>query len=158
MILNVGLPALQFLRLSGFSPIITTASLRNSDLVKAYGATHVVDRTLPASAVAAEIKRIAGGPINLVYDAISLTETKNLAFDVLAPGGSLVLVLPEDLDGYKRPEGAQANVMSAAGELSFPQNRDLGIRFATEFEKLLQQGLIKVGPLSTLPSLTRSSD
>ena len=48
---------IQLSKLSGFNPIITTASLHNTDALKEIGATHVLDRNLPSDALFAEIKR-----------------------------------------------------------------------------------------------------
>ncbi|KAF8510033.1 hypothetical protein JB92DRAFT_2728841 [Gautieria morchelliformis] len=43
---SVGQFAIQLARLSGFSPIVVTASLHNSDLAKSLGATHLIDRKM----------------------------------------------------------------------------------------------------------------
>lgn len=136
-------PALQFFKLSGFSPIITTASPRNSELAKSFGATHVVDRALPRAALVSEIQRIAGGPIGVVYDAISVPGTKDVGYDVLAPGGSLIIVVPGSADGHKLPDGDK-NVVTAMGLISLPEHLEFGAKLAREAEKLLEQGLIKV--------------
>ncbi|KAI0788285.1 GroES-like protein [Fomes fomentarius] len=146
----VGQGALQFLRLSGFSPIITTASLRNSELVKFFGATHVIDRTLTRAALVSEIQRIAEGPIGLVYDAISLPDTKEIGYDVLAAGGSLIIVVPESISGHKLPVSAEKHVVTTMGLLAIPENREFGAKLAREAEKLLEQGLIKPGPVEVL--------
>ena len=92
---------IQFAKLSGFSPVITTASKSNEAYLKSLGATHVIDRSLPASTIAAEVAKIVGGkPVEFAYDAISLPDTQALGYDVLAPGGVLLLTLapqiPED--------------------------------------------------------------
>ncbi|KAI0742460.1 GroES-like protein [Daedaleopsis nitida] len=90
---QVGLFALQFAKLSGFTNIITTASLHNSDLVKEYGATHVIDRKLPDEKIVEAVKAIAGGLVDISYDAISVPDTAKLSVAVLKPdGGQLVYV------------------------------------------------------------------
>ncbi|KAI0692463.1 GroES-like protein [Cerioporus squamosus] len=137
--------AIQFLKLSGFSPIITTASLRNTQFVKSLGATHVVDRTLPRAELVQTIQNIAGGPIELVYDAICVAETKELGYEITLPGGALVVVVPEHVDQYKMPSTKDVRVVEAMGELTVPPNREFGVRFTVEFEKLLQDGVIKPG-------------
>ena len=118
--------------------------MHNAELVKRFGATHVVDRTLPPAAVVAEVQRLAGGLIELVYDAISLPETKNLGYEIAAPGGSLVIINPEFLDGHKMPEGRGVNVVTGLGVVSVPENREYGATLAVEIGRLLEQGLIKV--------------
>lgn len=85
--------ALQFAKLSGFTNIIATASLRNSDLLHDYGATHVIDRTLPEEKIVEQVKAIVGGPVDISYDAVSTAETTKLSVAVLKPdGGRLVYV------------------------------------------------------------------
>ncbi|KAI0742458.1 hypothetical protein C8Q80DRAFT_908400 [Daedaleopsis nitida] len=80
---QVGLFALQFAKLSGFTNIVTTASLHNTDLVKAYSATHVNRRKLPSEKVIEEVKVIAGGPVDLAFDAVSIPGTLKLSVAVL---------------------------------------------------------------------------
>ncbi len=62
--------AIQLVKLSGSSSIISTASLRNTTLVHSFGTTRVVNRTLPRAGSCG--KR---GPIELVYDVISVAQT-----------------------------------------------------------------------------------
>ncbi|KAI0711848.1 GroES-like protein [Cerioporus squamosus] len=143
---SVGQAVIQFLKLSGFAPIITTASLRNTEFVQSFGATHVVDRTLPRAELVQTIQNIAGGrPIELVYDAISVHETKDLGFELVAPGGSLIILIPEHADNHKFPSTKDVRVIEAFGEFSVPENRDFGAEFTVELEKLLRDGVIKPG-------------
>ncbi|KAJ7615997.1 hypothetical protein FB45DRAFT_1035163 [Roridomyces roridus] len=74
--------SLQLARLSGFSTIITTASLKHSDSLKSLGATHIIDRTLTDAAVVEAISALAPG-LSIVFDAISTPETISLGFAVL---------------------------------------------------------------------------
>ncbi|TFK93790.1 GroES-like protein [Polyporus arcularius HHB13444] len=141
----VGQAVIQFLKLSGFSPIITTASLRNTAFVQSFGATHVVDRTLPRAELVQTIQKIAGGPIDLVYDAISVYETKDLGYEIVSSGGSLIILIPEHADNHKFPSTKDVRVIEAFGEFSVPENREFGAEATVEIEKLLQDGLIKPG-------------
>ncbi|KAF9052986.1 chaperonin 10-like protein [Panaeolus papilionaceus] len=95
---SVGQAVIQFAKISGFSTIITTSSLTNSDDLQALGATHIIDRNLSMEAISTKIKETLGEqPLKFAYDAISLPETQKLAWDALAPGGQLELVaLPSD--------------------------------------------------------------
>ncbi|KAI0788293.1 GroES-like protein [Fomes fomentarius] len=144
----VGQGALQFLRLSGFSPIIATASLRNADIVKSVGATHVVDRSLPSAALIEEIQKIAGGPIELVYDAITASDTLKVGYDLVAPGGSLIIVSHFH---DKLPEDKEVNVVTTFGMLAVPENHEFSARLAREVEGLLKQGLFKPLVAEVLP-------
>ena len=66
----------------------------NGALLKSLGGTHVINHSLPASTIAAELARIAGGQhVEIVYDAVSVVDTQVLPYEVIAPGGSLLLTL-----------------------------------------------------------------
>ncbi|KAF9536356.1 GroES-like protein, partial [Agrocybe pediades] len=96
---SVGQIALQLARLSGFSPIITTASEKHTEYLKSLGATHVIDRNLTGSAIVAEIRKTTGGhKIFRVYDTISSTETQRIGLDILASQGQLMTTLPVAID------------------------------------------------------------
>ncbi|TBU30550.1 GroES-like protein [Dichomitus squalens] len=94
----VGSVAIQFGKLSGFSPIVTTASLKNTALLQSYGATHVLDRNLSADALREEVKKIIGGYPSFVFDAVSLPETQAAGHGLLAPGGRLLVILPQSVE------------------------------------------------------------
>ncbi|TFK63901.1 NAD(P)-binding protein, partial [Pluteus cervinus] len=64
---SVGQYGLQFAKASGFSPIITTASLKHAEYLKSIGATHVINRN---SSLAAEITKITDKPVLFALDAI----------------------------------------------------------------------------------------
>ncbi|CAA7269474.1 unnamed protein product [Cyclocybe aegerita] len=106
---SVGQITIQLAKLSGFSPVITIASLEHTDFLKSLGATHVVDRNLSTS--------------ETVFDSISLKETQEMAFELLAPGGVLLaVVLPplvpvDSADGKLGDYGGAAQ--QAAGERCF---------------------------------------
>ncbi|KIM40695.1 hypothetical protein M413DRAFT_72823 [Hebeloma cylindrosporum] len=89
---------IQLAKLSGFSPIITTASLKHTDFLKSLGATHVFDRNLGSTELAAEINKVTTKPIQYVFDAISLPSTQKIGIDILASGGKLALVLQLAVD------------------------------------------------------------
>ncbi|KAG1896508.1 chaperonin 10-like protein [Suillus fuscotomentosus] len=105
----IRIAAIQLARLSGFYPIITTASASNEELVKGYGATHFFDRSLSGKQLLAAISEVTDDPIKLVYDAISLPETQSVGWELLADNGTLILtlyakpskyeVLPNGLEG-----------------------------------------------------------
>ncbi|KAI0667952.1 GroES-like protein [Trametes maxima] len=147
---SVGQYVIQLLRLSGFSPIITTASIRNVGLVKSLGATHIIERSVPDDVLRSEVHKIAGGTPEFVYDAISIKSTQNLAYDLVAHGGSVVLVQPEDIDS-KRKECKQANVNVSAGEFGLPRNVEFGEAFVKALPELLEDGSVKPNIPEVLP-------
>jgi len=85
--------AIQLAKLSGFSPIIVTASVKHTDFLKSLGATHVLDRNLSPANLKSEVEKITNKPVKYVYDAVSLEETQKQGDAVLASGGHLMLVL-----------------------------------------------------------------
>ncbi|KAF7326491.1 Dehydrogenase azaJ [Mycena venus] len=74
--------ALQLARLSGFSPIITTASLKHESFLKSLGATHVINRSLPDTEVVKAVAALAP-TLSVVFDTISTNETVTLGFEIL---------------------------------------------------------------------------
>ena len=133
-------------KLAGFSPIIATASPRNAALLKSLGATHVLDRSLAPEDTLREVQKIAGKPIEYVYDTIGTAETQVLAYDALAPGGTLVLVqssaLPEDK--LKAGEAAGKRVVFVFGSMHAPFNRDLALELASRLTEWLRTGVLVV--------------
>ncbi|OSC97715.1 GroES-like protein [Trametes coccinea BRFM310] len=147
----VGTLAIQLARLSGFSPIITTASPKNTSLLQGFGATHVIDRNLSAAALREEVVKIAGGPVSTVYDAISLPETQNAAFDLLAPGGKLLLVLPSAVDEDKKKNADDRSIVGVLGLIQLPQNVDFGKVLYTKLTTLLEAGDLKPLHVEVIP-------
>ena len=133
--------AIQFAKLSGFSPIITTASLRNTDLLKSLGATHVIDRHTPASSFASEIASITTSPISLVFDSVGTAETQQLGYDTLAEGGHIVVVLKSSI---QETPGSTKKVVGVFGNVQVTANREIGRALAQSLSGLLESGNIIV--------------
>lgn len=133
---------IQVARLSGFSPIIVTASLHNTDLVKSLGATHVVDRKLSPDALKAEITKAAGGsPIQFVYDTISQEDTQNTAIELVEPGGNLVIVLQSLVPEAK---ASGKGITHVFGNVHTPANRKMGSVMYSKLTELFGNGTLKV--------------
>ncbi|TFK16381.1 hypothetical protein FA15DRAFT_711897 [Coprinopsis marcescibilis] len=82
---------IQLAHLSGFSPIITTSSLKHEEFLKSLGATNVHDRSLSPDVIQAAVKqRIGDIPLKLVYDAIAVPETQHLAAE--QPGDNKTII------------------------------------------------------------------
>lgn len=137
-----GSAAIQLLKLSGFNPIVTTASPHNADLLKAVGATHVLDRKLPSEALSTEIKKITDKPFKTIYDAAGTPETQSLGYELLAPGGVLACVRPEPIPAEKMVPEKKAFWMM--GNVYHPQNRTFGARLYSKLSSLLEEGALKV--------------
>ncbi|EKM58622.1 uncharacterized protein PHACADRAFT_207433 [Phanerochaete carnosa HHB-10118-sp] len=102
---GVGQHEIEFAEISGFSPIITTASLSNEEYIKSLGAMHVIDRTLTLSELPAHIMQITNKPVKYGYDAIAVPDTQNALYDVVAPSGQLVVVRKPAIDETKLAKG-----------------------------------------------------
>ncbi|KAL7278934.1 GroES-like protein [Trametes coccinea BRFM310] len=147
----VGSNAIQLAKLSGFSPIITTASLKNKALLESFGATHVVDRNLSAAALRDEVFKITGGPVEVVFDAISLPETQNAGFDLLTSSGTLVLVLPPTLDEEKTKNAGDRKVASVVSLVNLPQNEEFAKAAFSKLSGLIEAGHVKPLRFEVLP-------
>ncbi|KAK7682603.1 hypothetical protein QCA50_014403 [Cerrena zonata] len=146
---SVGTYAIQLAKLSGFSPIITTVSPHNSEFVKSLGATHTIDRSLSPSEIAAEAIKITSAPLKIVYDAISLGPTQQAAFEVLAPGGSLLLVLPSQIP--KEKVTGDTKVITTFGSVHAPDNASFGVDLYNHITELFASGEIKPNVVEVLP-------
>lgn len=125
--------------MSGFNPIIATASPHNAQLLYDLGATHFIDRKAD---VVAEVAKITSSPVEFVYDAVSLEGTQTAAWDLLAPNGLLILVLPALVDEAKYSD---KKIIYIFGNVHAPPNRELGKSLYAKLNTLLAEGAIKVG-------------
>ncbi|KAI0029093.1 GroES-like protein [Vararia minispora EC-137] len=93
---SVGQLAIQLAKLSGFDPIITTASKHNFDYCRAAGATHCIDYHATAyEQLPAAVAAITDKPLGFVYNAIALSkESQDAAWAILAPNGTLAVTAP----------------------------------------------------------------
>ena len=105
----------------------------------------MIDRSLPAPALISSVQALAGGqPIEYVFDAISLADTQALAYDVLAPGGTLIIVLNEAIPAARKKEGDNKRVVHAFGTVHTPENRAVGVEFYSRLTEWLRTGVIVV--------------
>jgi NADPH:quinone reductase-like Zn-dependent oxidoreductase len=139
---SVGQNVIQAAKLSGFSPIIATASLKHTDYLKTLGATHVLDRSLSAADLKSKVKEIVSSPVDLVYDAVSIAETENAGYDLLSEDGKLIIVTSNLVDKDKVTEKKQ--IIGIFGSFAIPATRELGKEFYSQLSKLVEAGDIKV--------------
>ncbi|RPD72375.1 GroES-like protein [Lentinus tigrinus ALCF2SS1-7] len=149
---SVGQYAIQLAKLSGHSPIITTASMRNEALLKSLGATHVIDRSLPPADVLQEVRDIADGkPVEYVYDTISEKDTQVLAYEALAPGGTLLLVQTVSIPEDKKVKTDGKRVIQVFGSMYSPSNRKLAAELCSHLEGWLRTGVVVPNRVEVLP-------
>ncbi|KAI0684712.1 GroES-like protein, partial [Cytidiella melzeri] len=138
---------LQLAKLSGFSPIITTASSHNASFVKSLGATHVIDRNTP---LVSAVKAITSDPIKVVYDAISEKATQDEAYEVLAPGGSFILVLPFAIEESKVDNTKE--VVQVFGSVHDPNQRATRRQLVQEFDRVAREREVKPNNVEIVPN------
>ncbi|TCD60172.1 hypothetical protein EIP91_010619 [Steccherinum ochraceum] len=143
----VGQAVIQFAKLSGLYPIITTVSPSNNKLVTSLGATHTLDRNAPLSTLGESVKAITPKPLTIIYDAISLPDTQNAAYKILADGGTLVLVLVTAVKEEDKVEGKDiVNPWGCA-----VTQRDFGRELYTHLGSYLENGDIKPNQVQYVP-------
>ncbi|KAF9475471.1 GroES-like protein [Pholiota conissans] len=143
---SVGQNAIQLAKVSGFSPIITTASAKNADYLKSLGATAVLDRNLSAPELAKEILKINNAPLKIVFDSISSATTEQIGLDLLAPEGQLIVVLPPEV---KAEPGK--TIIHALGILRLPPNIELLENFYHDhISSFIEKGWLKPNAIEVL--------
>lgn len=141
------------LKLSGFSKIITTASLHNTDLLKSMGATHIIDRNADFVSEAKII--LDGDSIGLIYDAVGNADLQAQALDLLEHGGQLVAAGGRPpLDKTKYPG---KHYITLRADFRTPEYWPLGRSLASKLHDLLASGAIKVRVLPSYNSWEKTS-
>ncbi|KAJ6550014.1 chaperonin 10-like protein [Mycena capillaripes] len=138
--------ALQLARLSGFSAIITTASLKHESFLKSLGATHVIDRSLSDTDV---IKAVAGlaPTLSVVFDAVSTAETLSLGLAILKDSKNygkenktLLKIVPIPVAAA---ESEGINVYAGWAASGWPQYNALSRELYSQLEGFLADGTIE---------------
>ncbi|KIJ89467.1 hypothetical protein K443DRAFT_624700, partial [Laccaria amethystina LaAM-08-1] len=140
---SVGQYAIQLSKLSRFSPIITTSSMKHENYLKTLGATHVLDRNLP---VLLEVKKIANQSIPFVLDAIGDRSTQQAGLDILAPGGTLVTVLAEKVKAQDKTMIHVVALLKAPPHLKL-----LETLYGKKLSGRLEEGVIKPNRVEFIP-------
>ncbi|KAJ6477853.1 chaperonin 10-like protein, partial [Mycena vitilis] len=138
--------ALQLAKLSGFSPIITTASSKNETFLKSLGATHVIDRSLSDTDVVKAISALAP-TLSVVFDTISTETTLALGFDILKDSKkhsqgkkTLLQIIPLPI---AEAEAEGIDVYMGWASSAWPQYNSLSRELYAQLEGLLAEGSIK---------------
>ncbi|KAF8533947.1 chaperonin 10-like protein [Trichophaea hybrida] len=99
---TMGSMALQFAKASGVSPIITTASSRNFDLVKSLGADFVVDYNDPE--FAKKVKEYTGNKLSKAFDGYSHGDSAEKITECMGEKGGTVVCLNPTHSDKLRPD------------------------------------------------------
>ncbi|KDQ52649.1 hypothetical protein JAAARDRAFT_39904 [Jaapia argillacea MUCL 33604] len=150
---SIGQFVIQLAKLSGFSPIITTASPQHSTFLESLGATHFIDRNTPTPELEAKAKTILNSdtPLDIVYDAVSLPDTQRAGYQLLAKGGVLVTTLfPVVDEETAKSEGKR--IVHVFGNVNDPNQRELGKSLYSNLTGLLEDGTIQPNRVEVLPN------
>ncbi|KAJ3538747.1 hypothetical protein NM688_g6475 [Phlebia brevispora] len=147
----VGQMVIQLCKLSGFSPIIATASLKNEHYLKSLGATHVIDRNVPTSSLPDIVKGITKEPIPIVYDTVSSEETQNAGYDILASDGTLLLVF-QRVQVAEDKLSAGKLISSVSGSPWLPDRRRLSAELYENVTAMFESGELKPNHIEVLPN------
>ena len=111
--------------------------------MRSFGATHAIDRSLPQAVLTSQIlSALDNIKPSIVYDSISESSTQPVAWEVLAPGGLLCIVLPEIID--IRDDEKKRHVFHLFGSVHQPNLRHFAYVTYAQLHKLLEEGKIKV--------------
>ncbi|KAI0749288.1 GroES-like protein [Daedaleopsis nitida] len=150
---SIGQYAIQLARLQKFSPIVATASLHNAELLKSLGATHVIDRSLPTPTILDSLQEITGGaPIEYVFDSVALPDTQALAYQAVAPGGALLIVLRDVIPAELKKEGDNKKIVHMFGMVHTPENRQVSVEVFSRLTEWLRDGTIVPNNVEVLPN------
>ncbi|KAF5342137.1 hypothetical protein D9611_002031 [Ephemerocybe angulata] len=90
---SVGQAAIQLARVSGFTYIIASSSLKHAPYLESLGATHVLDRSLSLSELKASLASLSLPPIEYAFDSIGDIETSlRSSLAALTPTGKVISV------------------------------------------------------------------
>ncbi|KAH9847269.1 GroES-like protein [Lenzites betulinus] len=149
---SIGQYAIQLAKASGFNPIITTASSHNAALLNSLGATHVLDRTLTNEETLVQLPKLTEGkPLQFAFDGVSLPETQTLAYRGLAPGGRLVILLPDAIPLASKEPDSGKHVAFLRGSAYLPQTWETGAEIFRELTTWLTLGTIKANAVDVVP-------
>ncbi|KAJ3539682.1 hypothetical protein NMY22_g4625 [Coprinellus aureogranulatus] len=146
---SAGTATIHMAKLSGFSYIVTTASLHNTDYLKSLCATHVIDRTISSDALGAELKKIPGLPeIKYAYDAYGRPDSSlPMAIAAVVHGGKVVSLNP--MVDVEMKDGKTLSKFS--GEKRIPVNRPHLLKLWAEVTRLSESGNFMPENLEVIP-------
>jgi len=143
---TVGYYTIQLAKLSGFSPIIATASLKHETRLRDLGVHKVIDRNAPFTILRDEIRATTSIPIKYVIDTVSVKQTQQMGNDILATGGYLQLV--QEPEATFSPD---KHIGFTKGLRFLPENQAAYAVLYTNLYGLLEKEDLKPSPLEVIP-------
>ncbi|KAI1796413.1 GroES-like protein [Ganoderma leucocontextum] len=144
--------AIQMAKLSGFSPIVTTASPHKSSLLTTLGADHVLDRNIAQPELLSQIATaMAGVPLTFAYDAISSPETQRIAFNALAPGGTLIITRKKAISTLEEQANESKTIVEVFASVYVSDNREIGVALFKQLPGWLESGVLQPNKAEVIP-------
>lgn len=150
---NCGRYAVQFARLSGlFATIVAVAGPAQGDVLRAFGATHVVDRHGPEAEVIASVRAVVGDECLYVLDAVNHEHTLGVGCLSTTQKGKMATLCPGEVDVTRiaAKKAGYEKVFSAGASHNAP---DLAKGFWTAIPQWLESGQIEALPWNVIQGL-----
>lgn len=141
----VGKYVVAWARYAGFGTIIVTASkAKNEEQLMEWGATHVLDRSLPAEKLQEQAREIVGDDLIYVYDAVNPGQAAEIGASFLSTTkpGRLLVITGGDFDASK-VEGKKAGFERKMIHASVWAEPELGKSYWDNVGKLIENGDLK---------------
>lgn len=141
----VGKYVVAWAKYAGFGIIIATASkAKNEEQLKEWGATHVLDRSLPAKELQAQVQEIVGDDLIYVYDAVNPGQAAEIGASFLSTSkpGRFVVITGGDFDASK-VEGKKAGFERKMVHAATWAEPALGKSYWDHVGKLIENGNLK---------------
>ncbi|KAG4266959.1 hypothetical protein FPRO04_04571 [Fusarium proliferatum] len=162
-----GTMAIQFLRIAGYTPVVTCSPSNNS-LCESFGAEICFDYHSPSCG--ADIRVQTGNKLRHVLDCVVDISTMKMSYDAIGSSGGAYVALeaiPTNIKYTRRdiranwlmaPSilGTPVNKKGAYGRPSMPEHRQFGTYLFALAEKWLQDGSIKHHPIEVREGGLRS--
>ncbi|KAH7924057.1 GroES-like protein [Leucogyrophana mollusca] len=130
-------------------PIIVVGGASSLGQYGYLGATHIIDRKLPAASFQEQVAKITSAPVELAFAAICYPDTQQALYDVLAPEGKMIVTRrPEAV----RKEGDQKMVHFVNGSFHLPGNKEFSSRFMRALTRMTADGEIKTPAVEVIPN------
>jgi NADPH2:quinone reductase len=139
---NTGKFGVQFAALAGVGNIITVASPSNSDELKSYGATHIVDRHLSNDEIKSQVQAITGDKQLNVLDTITMDHALAISLISLVKNGKVRTLLPVDESLEKKAQVAGYTIVQTHGN-SHEYRDSIGAEFWKHLPVWVESGKIK---------------
>jgi NADPH:quinone reductase-like Zn-dependent oxidoreductase len=152
---------IQLATLSGLQ-VIATASPKNFDLLKSYGAKHLLDYNSPT--IVEDISQLTHGRLEYIYDCIATDNSTQTAVKALSgAGGKVITLLFIDESTLDKKVDVYVPLLYKLSGKAFPfgarilpasaEDKAWGAKWCPKLSKLLFDGKVKGNPIKVMGGL-----